>query len=354
MTRPPEAARGPTLGRLERDPAFHLHQLDMDARHATFVSMTPEDYAELPFHDWRAEAAPERLVVTGLDPLLRRAAAPGSTFEPRLHFIFHTAFSCSTLLSTCLGALGSCFALREPTLLTVLIRELLIESRDAKSLSRLAAVLLGRTWSDRQTAVVKANDVGNLCMAPILGLSAASRALFLFNSCRAAMLCYLKRADWTLARAQTAQSFLRGHGVLPVAMEEVDLDALSASRVAGHLWLSYVYLYLDLVAGPQWVKIRSLDCSDFLERPVETLRQLCSHFGLAATTEEIQLVVGGDVLRRRAKAPLLEYSPAQRAADLEQVYRRHQSEVDEALAWVEELSRERPIPTPLPQPLDEV
>lgn len=350
MSQAPEPGRRPTLGALERDPALHLHQIDMNARRATFVSMTPEDYAALPFHDWRVEAA-DRQVVADLDPLLEEAEALGSALRPKLHFIFHTAFSCSTLLSTCLGALGSCFALREPTLLTVLIRELLIESRDAKSLSRLAAVLLSRTWGSGQAAVVKANDLGNLSMAPILDLSGASQGLFLFNSCRTAMLSYLKRTDWTLARARTAQSFLRGHRVLPVAMQEVDLDALTAARVAGHLWLSYVYLYLDLAAGPHSPRLRSLDCSDFLERPLETLRQLCSHFGLAATTEEIRSVVGGDVLRRRAKAPMLEYSAAQRGEELEQVYRRHQGEVDEALGWVEDLSRERPISDPLPRAL---
>src|SRR5690242_9997556 len=95
-----------------RSPEWFPVSIDPRARRMRFVRMSPETYRASVFLDARTHHLGE-IRTAGMDELLRgRPRGPS-----RVHYIFHTAFCCSTLLARHLEALPRVLVLKEPGIL---------------------------------------------------------------------------------------------------------------------------------------------------------------------------------------------------------------------------------------------
>lgn len=341
----------PGLATFPRDPSLLVRDIDLKTRRVTCVPMTPRDYANASFHDESVTSAAGGDIVIDLDWLLGCVDDEPEPVDRPLHIVFHTAYCGSTLLARCLDAVG-CFTLREPALLLLYARELASGNVEAPALGRLARVLLTRTWNPDHVVVAKPSNSCNIALGPILNLTPRGRGLFLYNSPHAAVLACIRRPEWTRLHARTIiQRAEAAYGKLPAGLAKVDVDALTDAQTAAYLWLVNVSLYLDLASGPLGSRVRSLESDLFLEHPLDALRGVCEHLGIGLPVERAREVIDGDLFRRHAKKASKDFSADRRAEELERVYRERRDEVDRALMWLQEITRERPVPDPLPRPL---
>src|SRR5690348_13589887 len=112
------------------------------------------------------------------------AAARGAPQAP-MHFIFHTAFCCSTLMLKALDVPGRTFGLKEPDVLINLANRF-IRSDDPENRERLRLVLrlLSRPFESGETMIVKPTNFANRLIMPVLEMSPGTRAVLLYSDVR--------------------------------------------------------------------------------------------------------------------------------------------------------------------------
>ncbi|HUP56208.1 MAG TPA: hypothetical protein VM598_02070, partial [Bdellovibrionota bacterium] len=102
-------------------PELHLLSMQADSGDATFVRMTRDTYKRSPFLFKRIVRPDTVSLNVRLDGLLELAAARAPE-SPSPGYVFHIAYTCSTLIANCLAEAENCLVLKEPYALHQLSR----------------------------------------------------------------------------------------------------------------------------------------------------------------------------------------------------------------------------------------
>src|SRR5262249_43911588 len=112
-------ASGEDIALLVADPHWFLEDYNVGTRKLRFVCADRNTLASTPFLAegmWDYSALPQREVAENELLGLLPANAPA----PRIHFLWHTAFCCSTLIASLLDRGGVNLSLKEPGILLIL------------------------------------------------------------------------------------------------------------------------------------------------------------------------------------------------------------------------------------------
>lgn len=191
---------------------FYPVRVDLSRRLIWFAEIDREIYREAGFLSPRqAPMSKERYGFNLDDVLMYDLNLPIG--GARSHYIFISAFCCSTLLARLLDEVPNCLVLREPTILgqLAMVRyypgtpETCAErEEDWQTWARLGLRLLTRTFEPSQTVIVKAADVCNTTADVIMAHDPRSKAVLLSVGLRTFILSVLKLEDrikWTRKRA---------------------------------------------------------------------------------------------------------------------------------------------------------
>lgn len=290
-------------------PEMFLLGIDLKNRAAIFLQLTPEAYKQSLFLDDRAIQHASRVYLVNLDELLELCGDLSRSRRP-LRYIFHTGFSCSTLLARCMEMIAGCLVVKEPLVLHQISAYRIAHdqgderAREWPYLLELATVFLSRTYQPSDVVVIKADC--NLIADSLLKLSDDNVALLLHPDLPAFILSVLKepaRASWARTRLESS---VRIHSALGDRFGlskrlRLDFGALSDAEAAGCFWLSQVCLYHEFLEKPRRSRVMSLEARRFLDEPQETLSQLASFFRLEAFEDEIRRIVDSGIMQRHSK-----------------------------------------------------
>jgi hypothetical protein len=314
------------------------------------------DAAWLPlFYDARSDAfvfahAPRELQrrLVFLDPRFL-AEAPASAPIPArdlteaaraaakpIHFIFHTAFCCSTLLARALDLPGVSMGLKEPSILVDLSHPMVAQQRtDGVDPLGIAIDLLSRPFEVGETQVVKPSNAANALAGAILDRRAQAKALVLYSNLDAYLLSSARIGP--AGRHFNRQMFAKLAQIIPLQQRFTAQELLAQSdlQIAAQVWLMQVSL-LDAVAkhhGPS--RVRTLNSATLLADKVASLSRLGGFFGLTASAAQWADVASGPVFARDAKSPDgAPFDPdAKAAADAI-----HAGEVSAVMPWALDLA----------------
>ena len=137
----------------------------------------------------RADRDAHRAVTFLDDQLLQHSSdkkeLPLQAFAPAIaqlpaapcHFIFHSAFCCSTLLARALDVPGRSMGLKEPLVLNDLAQAALAAGTPAAVRAQLEPILslLARPFAPGETTVIKPSNVANVLIDQILDVRPTSR-----------------------------------------------------------------------------------------------------------------------------------------------------------------------------------
>ena len=332
-------------------PKAYIREIDWHEKTARLLMMSRAHYVRSSFLDHRTQAAGPEKTIPLAELKHQLAELPKPHKGP--HFIFHTTFCGSTLLSRCLDRVGICLAYKEPYLLHDLAfrarsRWILKGQIDLTEYMNIALLLLSRTYRHSERALIKPSDSCNNLAVTLLQAHETSRALLLYSDLDSFVVSNLHHVS---RRLHLFNSLERAcYDLHQLGFPDFDPNITDPARAAATVWLSLMMQHLAVLEETS-LEVRSLDSAEFYARPFETLQAASAFFDLAHRPADLQREVEKGAFKQDAKKQDQTYDSGQaeqrraaQRAGLETV-------MAEAELWVQRLTPERALPRKLPRAL---
>lgn len=325
------------------DAAWIPHAYDPDRDAFVFARLPRDVQRRVAFIDRRF--VPKQL----LSPPVPIADLPLDVIDERsgpLHFIFHTGFCGSTLLSRALDIPGVSMGLKEPAVLTSMARALHGGHEIAEPLD-LSLRLLSRPLVAGETQIVKPSNATNSLAREMMRSIRSAKALVLYSDLQE-FLCALVRRN--LQGRIMGRNFFCGFlPAIPLQnrMGRDELMKHTDLQIAAHAWLMQVAALERLTQrfGPDRVRFMK-DTTLFHERP-KTLQRVADFFGLNMTPEQIDSLARSGVFDEEAKRPGAPFDAAKREEDRLLANTTYADELEHAQNWARELAARSVAPLTL-------
>ncbi|MDB5720402.1 MAG: hypothetical protein JWP15_1020 [Alphaproteobacteria bacterium] len=324
------AAPSPPL-RLPPEWLAHRYDPDRDAVH--FLKVDRALRRAKPFlTDEEIGPAGEPLIASRQDSL-KVAAGPSP-----IHFIFHSAYCCSTLLANAYDEAGIATAFKEP----MILNDLVGWRHRGGSPARIGEVLdgalrlLARPFGTGEAAVVKPSNVVNALASAMLKLRPRAGAVLLHAPLRVFLGSIAGKGLWGRLWVRDLLVKQLKDGLVDLGFEPEDHLLQTDLQVAAVGWLVQQSLFARMAAEfPD--RVRTLESETLLARPEEALAAIDAMFGLARSDEARAQVVAL-VFRRHAKFGG-EFDREDRIAGQRSAADLHGDEIGKVVAWAEAVAR---------------
>jgi hypothetical protein len=329
------------------DANWFAHRYDERADAVHFIRVTREQHRAATFitDDYLPSDLPMR-VVPRSDAM---AAAPVSA---PLHFIFHSAFCCSTLLARAVDLPGVAMGLKEPVILNDIVGWRHRGGGSGADVARAldqAMGLLARPFVAGETIVIKPSNVTNGLAPAMLSLRKDSRALLLHAPLETYLRSVAKKGiDGRLWVRDLMAKQLR-EGLIELGLEGEDYLRLTDLQAAVVGWLAQQALF-ERLAHQFGDRVRTLDSETLLARPRDTMKALAKLYDLLIDEATIDAIVAGPAFTRHSKTEAA-FGSAARTREYDDAAAAHGDEIAKVLVWATAVANAAAVPTHLPAPL---
>jgi hypothetical protein len=283
--------------------------------------------------------------------VLRRAdalsiAPPASP----MHFIFHSAYCCSTLLANAFDFEGIASTLKEPVVLNDLVgwRHRGGPPHKIGEVLDSSLTLMARPFDPSETVIVKPSNVVNGLATAMLAVRPRARAVLLYAPLPIYLGSVAKKGLWgrrwvrDLLLKQVKERFVN------FGFEPEDYMLQTDLQVAAVGWLAQHQLFVDLAA--RWPeRVRTLNSETLLERPAQALEALGRLFDLKFKDAVLDNIIQ-KVFSRNAKSGD-KFNRADRIADQVTAAEAHADEIAKVTAWAEAVAKRAGLALEAPAPL---
>jgi hypothetical protein len=333
----------PSIPDLLRDAQWLAHRYDPghDAIHFRYVPRAR--HAQVPFLIDDHLGAVEPLVV-------RRTEAVAVAAPPApVHFIFHSAYCCSTLLAAAFDIPGMAMGLKEPVVLNDLVgwRHRGTSGPDVARALDHSLRLLARPFGEGEAVVVKPSNIVNPLIPAMLAMRPDSRALLLHAPLDDYLASIARKGMWGRLWVRDLFGKLLREGMLaPLGIAPDQYLGLTDIQVAAAGWLAQ-HRQFAMLAAQFGTRVATLDSQRLVDRPQATLAATAALFGLSVEAEVLAAIVAGPIFARDAKTGAV-FGEGQRAADARRGMATHAEEVEKVGEWARLLANQAGIPMDLP------
>jgi hypothetical protein len=261
-----------------------------------------------------------------------------------IHFIFHTAFCCSTLLIKALDLPGRTLGLKEPDVL-INVANRLVRSDDLLNRNRLQLVLrlLARPFQSGETVIVKPSNFANRLLMPALEAVPEARAVLLYSDLATLLRSLLKRGIWGRIWARKLYRSAAAWTSLNPGFDAGELFELTDLQVAGLGWLMQIE-HFHQAAQQYGSRVSILNSAEFLRDTRNTLADVADAFGLSLDRATIDTITEGPVFSRHSKFEQRDYSVDEREAEHDAVIAAHRDEIDVVVKWIDAVASHCGVP----------
>ena len=325
------------------DPDWLAHRYDPGHDAVHFIRTDRAERRRVPFltdEYLPGHAAP---VVAHRNDALARAPAAAP-----IHYIFHSAYCCSTLLANVLDLPGVAVPVKEPVILNDLVgwRHRGAKPAEVGAVLDASLRLLARPFALGETVVIKPSNVVNGLAPAMLGLRPVARALLLHAPLEVYLGSIAGKGLWGRRWVRDLLLKQLKDGIVDLGFTQEDYLLLSDLQVAAVGWLAQHKLFADLVARyPD--RVRTLGSEILLARSEETLAAIGPLFSIALDSAA---VANSDAFRRNAKDGSA-FGRDQRAAGQRSNAGLHADEIEKILIWAEAVAANAGVTMTLPAPL---
>lgn len=336
-----------TVASVVRDPQWLAHRYDPQADAFHFVDVPRAAQSRATFLT-DAELPPEPT----LRPIGRREALAARPATAPLHYIFHSAFCCSTLLARALDRPGLAMALKEPVLLNDLVgwRRRGGKDADVGAVLDAALTLLARPFEPGEAIVIKPSNIVACVSSAMLSMRPTSHGLLLYTPLRAYIGSIAKKGLWGRLWVRDLFVGLQQDRLIDLGFAPEDHIKLTDLQVAAVGWLAQHALFARMLERHGVGRLRSLDSEMLLARPEAMLRALFAHFGWAGREAIIADILSDGAFRRNAKTDQ-PFGVAERATEQREAARAHADEIDKVAIWAGTVAARAGVSLELAHPL---
>lgn len=325
----------PSHEAIVRNPEWLPHTYDETGANLIFLPVSRMMHSELPF-------------LSGGELIDRAAPVPLSEVEKALphlaagplHFIFHTAFCCSTLLVDALATATNAVGMKEPAVFQNLLHRIYRAGVDGeRERMHIVMRLLERPFANSTATLVKPSCFTNSLIPLVLEQCPTARAVLLTAPLRSFLFSVARRG--IRGRSWGRQAYLSAvrHTPLDLGFRDADTIEQTDLQVAGLAWLMRRHFF-DRIAGEIAAeRILRLDSDAIVADPAIALASVADHFSLATEADAIGEVVGGPLFRthRKERRP---FGPEERRIERQSSQAHNGEEVEIAAEWIEAVARQ--------------
>jgi hypothetical protein len=325
------------------DPNWLPHRYDEEVDAVHFLRLDRSGHRGVTFiTDEYLPADAEKIV------LRRQDAIAGLKPGAPIHFVFHSAYCCSTLVARALDIEGAAMTLKEPRILNDMIGWKRRGADPARLRQVLGDVLtlLGQPFGPGEALIVKPSNLLNMVGGDMLAMRPDARALLLHAPLPDFLKSIAKKGLW--GRLWVRELFISMNDLKAIDLGLGDNDYLDLTdlQIAAAGWLAQHVLFRQLIDRfPE--RVRSLDSIALLARPEQSIGGLGELFRLDI---DAAAVASGPAFNRHSKFDIA-FTPEDRVADQRDAGDVHADEIDKVAVWAEAVAAYAGIDIKLPAPL---
>lgn len=290
----------------------------------------------------------------GLNPVVLRrdhVMATGPQAAP-IHFLFHSGYCCSTLLSRAVDRPGWAMGLKEPMILNDMVgwRRRGGQGPDMASVLDNVLTLLARPFAPGETVVVKPSTVINALAPAILALRPDACAIMMYAPLRTYLASIAKKGIDGRRWVRTLLTGMLDDNMVQLGFSTRDYLEQTDLQVAALGWLAQQQLYAGMVDRYGAARVRTLDSSRLLADPAAAMVQLGTLFRRSLSAEEAQAVARGPAFTRHSKSGEA-FGTAERDAEHRDAAAVHADELHKVAEWAAAVAQSAGITLDAPAPL---
>ena len=315
------------------DPENYAHRYVESADAFRFVRLERAEHAEIPFliDEYLGSARVTRDVaaqecLTGLD-------------KGRLHFLFHSAFCGSTLLTRALDMHGMAMGLSEPVTLNdvVGLRRRGVAGPAVARVADAALRLLARPYGAGEAVVIKPSNVLNPMADLLLALQSDARMVFLYAPLETYLISVVRKGlHCRLWVRQLLEGFLR-EGYADFGFLPEDYFRQSDLQVAAIGWLAQHRHFTQLVGKLGAQRVATLDADRMTARPAEAIAAVTQHYGLSCDVASVARIVAGPAFSKHSKSGAA-FTTEDRQAEYAAARGAYGEEIEMVLVWAQQVA----------------
>ena len=344
----------PPQGGLEflTDPHWFPYDLDRQTGAIEFVKSpraipTTQDFIEIfaGEKDLPRRSAPAAL--------LRQALAPKPA-RPKLRFIWHTAYCCSTAIAKALDIPGVNMVVSEPLLLTSVSLAKRQFDRDRRGgdiawLPDVAFKLLDRAYEPGVSVTIKASPASNY-LIPDAALRTSGKMLFLYSDCRSFLLASMRYGENRRRYVREIFNTIRSDSTAAPHWSADQLATLTDLEVAALTWQLQMMHFADQMRR-YGNRAASLDCDAFLAAPREITAKIWNFLELPGDPKQSAAISDPSFVGKHVKYPEVAFDLKTRRSEEDSLSPEKRDEIDRIVAASTAMFPQIANALPLPNPL---
>lgn len=313
------------------DPDWLPHRFDENVQAIRFVRLDREGHRRATFitdeHLGNVRGDFVAIPVGAIDRSTL-AAAP-------VHYVFHSAYCCSTLVARMFDAPGRSMGLKEPVLLNDIVgwRRRGAQPRLVAVILDLALALLARPFGNGEAVVIKPSNIVNPLAPAMLGMRDGAQALLLYAPIEDFLSSIAVKGLWGRRWVRQALWGQIQDGVLVQQFSQEELFELTDLQVAGLGWLSHHVIYAQMADRFGIKRVVLCDSRTLLEDRRKTVDAAFRHFGIALSHGESAQIAEGPAFTTNSKDRSA-YSASDREKQLDNTRAANSDEIAKVAEWV--------------------
>lgn len=329
------------------DPFWLAHRFDESRDEVHFLRLDREAHRSVTFitDEYIAAGAPRQVVA-------RRDAVAAAGPAAPLHFIFHSAYCCSTVLARAADIEGAAMGLKEPMILNDMVgwRRRGGEPRAIAAVLDDVLTLLARPFSPGESIVVKPSNILNGLAPAMLGLRPGANALLLYAPLPDFLRSIARKGLW--GRRWVRELFIGQlrDGIVDLGLGEQNYLDLTDLQVAAAGWLAQHDVFARLIDRFGAERVRTLDSGVLMARPGEAMARLSDLFGLGLDSAAIERVLAGPAFTSHSKSNA-GFGAEDRLAEQRDAAETHKDEIEKVATWTEAVAAAAGVSMQLKSPL---
>lgn len=312
------------------DPNWLPHRYDEATDTIRFVKVDRRAHAKATFITDEYLTGTDKFVPVPATSIDRKALGEGA-----VHFVFHSAYCCSTLVARMFDAPGISMGFKEPVILNDLVgwRRRGAEPRALAARLDLAIALLSRPFDQGEAAIIKPSNIVNSLAPAMLGLRPDARALLLYAPIDDFLASIAVKGLWGRRWVRQALWGQMRDGVVVQQFSQEELFELTDLQIAGLGWLSHHAIYAQMIARFGSERVVVCDSRSLLEDKGKTVSAAFRHFGMPLAKGRCEDIAAGPAFTTNSK-DRSSYSAADRERQISNTREANSDEIAKVSEWV--------------------
>jgi hypothetical protein len=268
-----------------------------------------------------------------------------------IHYIFHSAYCCSTMLARAFDIEGVSMGLKEPLILNDLSGW---RSRGASGTELAEGLdsalrLLARPFGAGEAVVVKPSNLINPFATAMLAMRPQARALLLYAPLPLFLGSIAKKGMWGRLWVRELFVKLSRDGFLDYGFSPEEVLRQTDLQIAAIGWLGQ-HRFFAALAGRFPERVRTLDSETLVARPAAVIERLAALYALPLDRDDAARIAVGEAFTRHSKGGE-NFGREQRQAEQRDAAAVHAEEIEKVTIWAEAVASSAGQSLTLPLPL---